>query len=422
MNIINKEKILEEAKLFTDEGKYDKAIREYEKILLADPNDLRIKIRIAELYTKRKQIAESIKIYREVAENYAAEGFFLKAVTVYKNILRLNPSLIETNEQLAVLYEKMGLNSDAVRQYDILAQALEMKGQVEKALDIHTRIVALTPQDGKARIRLAELYQRLGKMDEAINQYEEYAKQLELSGAEKTKLADAFEKILSHRPNNQEMFKKLIQICSEIKGGKRALKWLEGNYAVVENDPNLLGYMAQIYASQNQNETARTKYLNLVELYTSLGDTQNALETYYNILVIIPDEEERLVKKIDELVPGASKEIIERAAKRRKEIEEEEVRRQEEEDKAKEGKNEEPKNPVEAPKKVEGSKSVKYDMSEADTAYNLGNVYKQAGLITEALAEFKKAQEIYLACQKSGTTNNEIISRLAIIKEILNAD
>ena len=37
MNILNKEKILELAKAYSDEGKFDKAIREYEKILLADP-------------------------------------------------------------------------------------------------------------------------------------------------------------------------------------------------------------------------------------------------------------------------------------------------------------------------------------------------------------------------------------------------
>ena len=113
MSILNKEKILELARLFIEEGKYDKAIKEYEKILIADPADMRVKLRIAELYAKRKQIADAIRVYREVAKAYTHEGFYLKAVTVYKNVLKLNPSLIEVNEKLAELYEKMGLVGDA---------------------------------------------------------------------------------------------------------------------------------------------------------------------------------------------------------------------------------------------------------------------------------------------------------------------
>ena len=49
MNILNKEKILEQARIFIDEGRFDKAIREYEMILLADPADLRVKLKVAEL-------------------------------------------------------------------------------------------------------------------------------------------------------------------------------------------------------------------------------------------------------------------------------------------------------------------------------------------------------------------------------------
>ncbi|HPM41306.1 MAG TPA: tetratricopeptide repeat protein, partial [bacterium] len=193
MNILNKDKILEAARAFIEEGKFDKAIREYEKILLADPSDMRVKLRVAELYTKRRQINDAIRIYREVADAYAAEGFYLKAVTVHKNILRLNPSLSDTNEQLALLYEKMGLMNDAVRQYDILASSLDLKGQKDRVIEIRNKIVRLVPKDGSARVKLAEIYQREGRMEEAIDQYEEYAKQVEESGGEKGKLADLFE-------------------------------------------------------------------------------------------------------------------------------------------------------------------------------------------------------------------------------------
>src|SRR3989338_3355868 len=112
MVILNKDKILDSAQQLVTQGKIDKAIREYEKILALDPKDMRVKLRIAELFVKRRQILQAIKIYQEVADSYTHDGFYLKAVTILKNILRLNPSLMEVNQNLADLYDKMGLNQD----------------------------------------------------------------------------------------------------------------------------------------------------------------------------------------------------------------------------------------------------------------------------------------------------------------------
>ena len=156
--ILNKEKLLEQAQAFVDEGKIDKAIREYEKILFSDVKDLRVKIRIAELYTKQKQSEQAIKLYREVALQYTDEGFYLKAVTVYKQILRLNPSLIEINEELAKLYERMGILGDAVRQYDIVANALDRRGDRERSLEIREKIVQLHPDDIASPTPISKIY------------------------------------------------------------------------------------------------------------------------------------------------------------------------------------------------------------------------------------------------------------------------
>lgn len=460
MNILNKEKIIEAARAFIDEGKFDRAIREYEKILLADPADMRVKLRIAELYTKRKQIAEAIRVYREVADAYAAEGFFLKAVTVHKNILRLNPSLNETNEQLAILYEKMGLVGDAIRQYDILASSLDMKGQVDRVIDIRSKIVRLAPKDGASRIKLAEIFQREGRMEESIDQYEEYARQLEESGGDRAKLADLFEKVLAYRPDKHEMQRKLIRIYEDLGEHKKALKCLETGKEFVERDPELLSLMARIYASQNQNETARSKYVMLAELEAEAGRVDAALDAYVDILVLMPDEEDRLARRVEELKAGGIAEVSERARKRREELEQEESRRQEAEsareaaleaEKEKEKEKGKPR-PPQAPKPStappvppaasEGNRPVVVrenmqapaakeapafpsppkaaegppDRSSADGAFDLGLVYQRMGLSDEAAAEFAKARDIYAACLNFGMQDPDIPQRLAGIE------
>jgi tetratricopeptide (TPR) repeat protein len=456
MTILNKEKILEVARAFVEDGKLDRAIREYEKIILADPTDLRVKLRVAELHTKRKEISEAIRLYREVADAYEAEGFFLKAVTVSKSILRLNPSLIEVNECLAHLYEKMGLTNDAVRQYGILASSLDAKGMTEKVIEVRSKIVGLIPEDLTSRVRLAEIYQREGRMEEAIDQYEKLAIQLEKSGKNKSKLADLLEKILSHRPEDRDKIVKLIDLYLELGENKKAIKWLEAAGELVERNPRLLKLSADLYSAQNQNETARIRYMKLVDLAIETKDIDLALEAYLNVFMLYPDEEERLGPQIEQLRPGATKEISEKAQKMREERETSSALPDEdtaeEGDAAKEpslkdvisGSDEKPKTQIETQPPSENvlpvQKSEPEDITDrfdtqkadlpkkvlvnaalviksADASFNLANAYEKMGLVDEARVEFKKARKSYVSIMTNdsyGLTAKKRISEIDI--------
>lgn len=444
MSILNKEKILEQARAFIDEGKYDKAIREYEKILVADPEDLRVKLRIAELYTKRKQINDAIRIYKEVAAAYEAEGFFLKAVTVHKNILRLNPSMTDINEQLGVLYEKMGLVSDAIRQYSIVATAFDSKGMGDRAVEMRERIVQLKPDDGTARVRLAESLQREGKSEESIDQYEEFARRIEKSGGEETRLADLYEKILAHRPDKKDFIRRLIDIYDSLGEKKKALKWLEAGSQFVEKDPRLLKLQAEVYASQNQNETARSKYMMLADLLKQKGDNDGSLDAYYEILVILPDEEDRLMNLVEELKPGAMPELVARALKRREELEAEQERKDVEAStgapSGEKSEGEESSAPKTVPSKPKPTPAPKPGavarvaaaaqavpprhaaLKEADAAFDLGKVYQRMGLSDEAKAEFKKALSVYGTMAGTVLDTDAIKSRRQEIEDAIGIE
>lgn len=440
--ILNKEKILEQARIYVDDGKYDKAIAEYEKILVADPSDLRVKLRVAELYTKRKQVTEAIKIYREVAEAYAVEGFFLKAVTVLKNILRLNPTLVDINLMLAELYERMGLINDAIRQYDILATTLEHKGEAGKALEIRKKVVELIPTSESARVRYAEMLQREGRTDEAVDQYEEIAHVYEKEGRKDTKLAEMYEKILTHR-DNVEMLRALCRIYEELGDKKKVLKCIDNAKSIASFDPGLLEMQAKIYAELNQIETARSKYLALAEIQKEDGNTKEAIEAYAEILVLIPGEQDRVYKRIGELGEDAKDDLKKIVEKRRKEEskkaekEEERLKKEEEEreweaqkredeikkkketqrkearEKARKTLKKEPeaKEPTKAkpPQEIpdiplpgEVKPAVRKDIKEAEAVLNLARAYVSMDLKEEASFEAKKAKDILEEIVKSG--------------------
>jgi len=445
--ILNKEKILEQARIYADDGKFDKAISEYEKILLADPSDLRVKLRVAELYTKRKQITDAIRIYREVADSYSNEGFYLKAVTVLKNVLRLNPTLIDVNQMLAELYERMGLTQDAIRQYGILAATLDQKGEGEKALEIRKKIVDLDPAQEDARVKLAEMYQREGRSEEAVDQYAAIVTVYESQGKKDLKLADMYEKVLAHR-DNTEMLKALCRIYDKLGEKKKVLKWMEQAKSIAAVDPELLEIQARIYASLNQIETARSKYLALAEIERNDGRIEEALSAYAEILMLMPGEDEKIFRRADEMREGAVDELKAIVEKRRKEqaaIEkkmEEEKKRQEEEGKRKEeeerkAEGEKRKKPAAAAPKIPAAKPAAPEakpavpaaqpppvsdaakIKEADQGFDLGNVYWKMGLKDEARTELEKAQKIYEGISlKGGRDEARARQRLNLIESL----
>ena len=111
----NKEKVMDAARKFVDKGQIDKAVKEYLRIVHEDPKDVRVWLKIGDLYAKKGSKDEAAETYLKVAKFYGEQGFYLKAVAVYKQILKLDPRLVEVNLKLAELYRQLGLLSDAMQ-------------------------------------------------------------------------------------------------------------------------------------------------------------------------------------------------------------------------------------------------------------------------------------------------------------------
>ncbi len=411
-DIINKEKILEHAKVLVNEGKFDRAIIEYQKLLDLDPDDLRVKIKIAELYVKRKQIQDAIRLYTEVARSYSGGGFYLKAVTVYKSILRLNPSLIDVNIALSELYERMGLVQDALYQYQIVATSLEQKGDTTGMLAIREKMSELDPKDTSLRIRLAETYQLEGNIDKSIDVYEELAKQLKKSG-KADQLVEIYNKILGHRPERHELIRELCHMYNKRGEWKEVLKRMEMAKSFVSEDPELLRMQAEIYARLNQIETAKRTYRELAEVLNEQGNLEGALAAYEDVLFLGPEDEVDIAEEVEALSAGAFPKVKEHVEERRKRLTDEELKR------------------VEEAAKPEGASKEKEEISvtsaearglekEAAASYELGVMYRKIGLSEDANAEFVKALRDYKRIVSSGSLSGKLIDRMRELEDMLS--
>ena len=123
---VDKNKIIAEATKLVQKGAYDKAIAQYQRILAEDPKEVRSLLKVAELYQKKGDDKPAAQAFERVAETYAEQGFFLKAVAVYKQVVKIDPDDVRVNERLAGLYQQLGLMSDAMGQLQFMAAAYEL--------------------------------------------------------------------------------------------------------------------------------------------------------------------------------------------------------------------------------------------------------------------------------------------------------
>ena len=125
----NKEKVMDAARKFVDKGQIDKAVKEYLRVVREDPKDVRVWLKIGDLYAKKGSKQEASETYLKVARFYQEQGFYLKAVAVYKQILKLDPRLVEVNLKLAELYRQLGLLQDAVQHFEMVAAHFHREGK-----------------------------------------------------------------------------------------------------------------------------------------------------------------------------------------------------------------------------------------------------------------------------------------------------
>lgn len=97
-------KLKDKAAELAARGKVEKAADVYREVLDADPKDVGIRQKLAEVLRRAGQVAEAVERYAEVAERFARDGLLIKAIAICKTILELDPQHGATQAMLADLY------------------------------------------------------------------------------------------------------------------------------------------------------------------------------------------------------------------------------------------------------------------------------------------------------------------------------
>ena len=88
----NKNKALESALKYLNQGKVNQAITEYRQILRNDPKDQATLMTVGDLYARQGDMRHALEYFERLAQVYLTDGFNSKAIAIYKKIAKLAPS------------------------------------------------------------------------------------------------------------------------------------------------------------------------------------------------------------------------------------------------------------------------------------------------------------------------------------------
>jgi len=221
----NKQKLLSAAEKFVQQGKLQNAIAEYDKILKHDAKDLTVNNTIGDLYARLGDLPKAIECFKTVGDAYAVQGFTVKGIAMYKKITKLKPS-VDSTLKLAELYTQQGLFNDARAQYLQVAEDFMKNGDLDQAVRLFQKVLEMDPENVPMRVKLAEVYVRLGKKKEAWEIFSAAAESLRARGS-LAAAEDILKRMLVLDPDNGHVLLLRGKAALESDDPKSAIGYLE---------------------------------------------------------------------------------------------------------------------------------------------------------------------------------------------------
>jgi tetratricopeptide (TPR) repeat protein len=264
-----KDKLIEEAQKFVSRGQFDKAAKAYEQITALEPAAINLRQKFAELLIKCARNDDARKELETVAGHFSKNGFYLKAISVYKQLQKLFPADISLSLTLAELNEKHGLIANALSEYKLVYEQYEKSDNVFEALKILDRMQSVDPLNIPIKIKLAEAYALQGKKDGAYAVFSKTAVLL-LERGDTVTLAKVCSRVQQLFPDKPDF---LFEVLSELIR--------QGNAAAA------IGSLQNLLRSNPGNKVV---WELIIQAYRLLDQPQKVKIAYQHYLTYFPAE------------------------------------------------------------------------------------------------------------------------------------
>jgi tetratricopeptide (TPR) repeat protein len=202
---------------YAGQGFTVKAIAMYKKITKLAPS-VDGSLKLAELYTQQGLFNDARAQYLQVAEDFMKGGDLDQAIRLFQKVLEMDPENVPMRIKLAEVYIKRGKKKEAWEIFSAAAEALRGRGSAAAAEDVLQRMLQLDPGNsyvllmrGKSALESGDAKGAIEYLEKAtdIDSHPEGLRDLlkaYLHGGELTKATPLAEKLLSVHNDAEGLF------------------------------------------------------------------------------------------------------------------------------------------------------------------------------------------------------------------------
>src|ERR1700674_593737 len=337
------------AQIFVGDGFLTKAIAVYKRIAKLAPEEIRPLEKLADLYVQQGVMSEARPLFLQLAEIHLKNNRQPEAVSLLKKLLQAEPDNLRIQIRLADLYQAMGQTREAIEAYVSASQRALARGDHGESEKLADKAIKLEPNNLAAVIIKARSYSLQGNLAKAAQLLEQVA-DLEKGGEQTELLLDLHLKnsdwdqatALAHRvfeadEKNFGPMQKVVESLLQSGNGEKAMEILEKSRLpmIDAGEHEVVGKLLNELAASMPGRIEPLEWL--VELYgrtsdsfrlpdalAHLGDAlaadhqwERAKKTFEQLVDRDPESDSAkrklngVLRKMGLLAPGAAEELPE---------------------------------------------------------------------------------------------------------------
>ncbi|HEV1995733.1 MAG TPA: tetratricopeptide repeat protein, partial [Candidatus Acidoferrum sp.] len=301
------------AQIFVGDGFLTKAIAVYKRIAKLAPEEIRPLEKLADLYVQQGVMSEARPLFLQLAEIHLKNNRQPEAVGLLKKLLQAEPDNLRIQIRLADLYQAMGQTREAIEAYVSASQRALARGDQAESEKLADKALKLEPNNLAAIIVKARSYSSQGNLSKAA-QLLEQAADLEKGGEQTELLLDLYLKnsdwdqasALAHRvfeadEKNFGPMQKVVESLLQSGNGEKATEILEKSRLpmIDAGEHEVVGKLLNELAASMPGSVEPLEWL--VELYGRTSDSFRLPDALAHLGdALVADQQYERAKKIFE--------------------------------------------------------------------------------------------------------------------------
>lgn len=240
--------------------------------------------------------SEEVLASMAMSQEYVKRNMLFTAMEEIYRTIEMAPTYLPLHLRLAEVFVRQERFEEAIAKYMTVAEVYNMRGDDRQAVGVYKQVLKMSPMNVDVRAKMIDLLVNQGEFDRALEQYmalaDDYYQLAQIDEAlekydEALHLAS---RASGERTSKVKILHKIGDISMQRVDWRKATAAYEKIKALSPDDEQVRTYLFDLYQKQGQTKKALAEIEELVEYYEAKKQLQKALNILKDAVQLRPQE------------------------------------------------------------------------------------------------------------------------------------